>query len=101
MNSMTIFFIQIDCPPGPIRPIHILKWACENTKIPIPKGVHSGRLFGNWGFYVELSEECMEKLWKSIKVFYPGHIRYADYGIEEKMPEDGSPIYEVLKEYNL
>jgi diketogulonate reductase-like aldo/keto reductase len=101
---MTLYFIEIDCPPGSIRPIHILKWACENTKIPIPKGVQSGRLFGNWGFYVELSDEDMKKLWENIKPFYPGHVRYADYSIEKemkKMPEEGLSIQDVLKEYGL
>lgn len=98
---MVLFLIQIDCPPGSIRPIHILKWACENTKIPIPKGIQSGRLFGNWGFYVELSDEAMKKLWENIKPFYPAHVRYADFSREEKVPEEGSSIQDVLKEYGL
>ena len=100
---MTLFFIQIDCPPGHVRPIHILKWACENADIPIPKGVHSGRVFGNWMFYAELSDEDMKKLWESIKTFYPDNIRYADYSKEEgeKIPEDCLSIQDVLKEYNL
>lgn len=100
---MTLYFIQIDCPPGPARPIHILKWACENTKIPVPKGIQTMRLFGNWGFHVELSEEDMKKLWENIKPFYPGHVRYADFSKEEteKMPKDGLSIEGVLKEYGL
>ena len=98
---MTLFLIQIDCPPGPTRPIHILKWACENAKIPIPKGIQSGRAFGHWMFYAELSDEDMKKLWENILTFYPGHIRYADYAKEEKMPEEGLSIQDVLEEYNL
>lgn len=98
---MAVFLIDIDCYVGPIRPIHILKWACENAKIPVPKGIQSGRSFGNWGFYVELSEEDMKKLWENIKQFYSGHIRYAGYSIEEKMPEKGSSIQNVLEEYDL
>ena len=100
---MTLFFIQIDCPPGPTRPIHVLKWACENAKIPVPKGMQSGRIFGNWMFYVELSEEDMKKLWGNIQTLYPDHIRYADYAKEEgeKMPGEGLSIQDVLKEYGL
>jgi len=98
---MTLFLIDIDCPPGMARPIHILKWACDNAKMPIPKGKQSGRLFGNWQFYVELSEEDMKKLWENIKTFYPGHIRYAGFSKEEKMPEEGLSIKDVLKDYGL
>lgn len=98
---MTLFLVEIDCPPGPTRPIHILKWACENTRISIPKGLQSGRLFGNWLFFIELSEEDMKKLWENVKKFYPGQIRYANYSIEENMPKDGLSIYDVLKEYGL
>ncbi len=98
---MVLFLIEIDCPPGSIRPIHILKWAFEKAKISLPDGIQSGRLFGNWGFYIELSEEDMEKLWENIKIFYPGHLRYADYSIAENMPEEGSSIKDVLKEYGL
>ena len=99
---MTLYIVQIDCPPGYTRPIHILKWACENAKIPIPKGIQSGRVFGNWMFYLELSDEDMKKLWESIRLFYTSHVRYVDYAKEEdKMPEDGLSIEKVLKEYNL
>lgn len=98
---MTLFLIDIDCPPGQMRPIHILKLACENIKIPIPEGKQSGRLFGNWEFYVELSEEDMKKLWGNIKTFYPGHVRYASFSKEEKMPEEGLSIKDVLKDYGL
>jgi hypothetical protein len=101
---MTLYYIQIDCAPGPTRPIHIFKWACENAKILIPKGIQSGRLFGNWGFYVELSDEDMKKLWENIKPFYPDHVRYADFSKEEdmkKMPEEGLSIQDALKEYGL
>lgn len=96
---MTLFFIQIDCPPGSIRPIHILKWSCENAKIPIPKGILSGGVFGNWMFHVELSENDMKRLWENVKTFYPDHIRYADYSLEEKMPEEGLSIEDVLRDY--
>lgn len=98
---MAIFLIDIDCPPGQIRPINILKYACDNAKIPIPDGIQSGRLFGNWQFYVNLSEEDMKKLWENIKPFYPGHIRYANCSKEEKMPEKGLSIKDVLKDYGL
>jgi len=98
---MVVFLVEIDCYIGPTRPIHILKWACENAKIHIPKGVQSGRLFGNWWFYVELSEEDMKKLWENIKTFYPGHIRYASYSVEENIPKEGSSICDILKEYGL
>lgn len=98
---MTVFLIEIDCYTGPIRPIHILKWACENANIPMPNGVQSGRVFGNWGFYVELSEKDMEKLWENIRPFYPGNIRYAGYSLEENMPKEGLSIQDVLKDYNI
>ncbi len=100
---MTLYLIQIDCAPGPTRPIHILKWACENAKIPIPNGMQSGRLFGNWGFYVELSDGDMKKLWENIKPFYPAHVRYADFSKDdiEKIPGEGLSIQDVLKEYGL
>lgn len=98
---MTLFLINIDCPPGPMRPIHILKLACDNIKIPIPEGKQCGRLFGNWQFYIELPEEDMKKLFENIKTFYPGNVRYADFLKEEKIPEEGSSIKDILKDYGL
>lgn len=78
-------YVEIDCPPGKMRPDDILKMVLKNLEITIDDFIVDSKSFGSWTF--KLNEEKNEIYKLSIDIikeriinFYRnGLIRYASY----------------------
>lgn len=101
-----IFQIEIDCPPGGTRPIHVFVKACSQAGIPIPEGKQWGRFMGNWGFYVSLERTVMERLFESLSLLCPSYCRYTGYSVAsdstyKTVMKEGVPIKSVMEEWKV
>lgn len=106
MKMEEIFQIEIDCPPGGTRPIHVFVKACSQAGIPIPEGIQQGRFMGNWRFYVSLERTVMERLFESLKLLYPSYCRYTGYSVSsdstyELVKKEGRSIKSVMEEWKV
>jgi len=50
MTDKTDWYIDIDCPPGPLRPNAVLQWVLQGSSLAPEDFDNTGRTFGNWTF---------------------------------------------------
>lgn len=80
---MTEQTIEIDCPPGGIRPGDLIEGVIQGTGLQLKES--SGRFFGNWTWdYSDVDSEVWIKVKNILKerlteLYNNGTIRYASW----------------------
>lgn len=83
INNM--YTINLDCPPGSLRPGNLLPSVLEGTGVVIDPENTKTRFFGNWCWnvpeeYNDLYAANIEIIAKRIKqLYHAGAIRYGDW----------------------
>lgn len=80
--------IELDCPPGSIRPDNLLPIVIDGTGLKVEDFEITSKSFGNWEFTLkedkedtnEIYKKCKDKIGTKIKELYKmGRIRYGSY----------------------
>lgn len=75
--------IELDCPPGPLRPGDLIGRVIRDTGLPKRKDVF--RFFGNWVWdYNDIPEDRWKKIQPILKeriqkLYHEGFIRYGSW----------------------